>query len=30
MARGQIFPSTMALPDVTGEDLAEVAAKPAQ
>lgn len=30
VARGQIFPSTMALPDVVGESLAEVAVKLAQ
>ena len=30
VARGQVFPSTMALPDVVGESLAEVAAKLAQ
>jgi len=30
VARGQIIPATMALPDVVGEDLAEVAARPAQ
>jgi 2-haloacid dehalogenase len=30
VARGQVFPSTMALPDVVGESLAEVAAELAQ
>ena len=30
VARGQVFPSTMALPDVVGESLAEVATKLAQ
>jgi 2-haloacid dehalogenase len=30
VARGQIIPATMALPDVGGEDLAEVAARLAQ
>jgi len=30
VVRGQIFPATMALPDVVGEDLAEVAARLAQ
>jgi hypothetical protein len=30
VSRGQIFPSTMELPNVAGEDLAEVTAKLAQ